>query len=58
MAGEALSMRALNGALLGFDERSRVIPPGTERAWWNGTVLVDGFAAGDDAASAVRFERT
>ena len=35
-----------DNATLGFADRSRILPPGTERPFWKGTVLVDGFAAG------------
>ena len=31
---------------LGFADRSRILPSGTERPFWKGAVLVDGFAAG------------
>ena len=36
-----------DNAILGFADRSRILPPGDgERPYWKGTVLVDGFAAG------------
>ena len=41
-----------DNALLSHADRSRVVPEGAGRAWWQGTVLVDGFAAG-----TWRFER-
>jgi hypothetical protein len=34
-----------DNAILGFSDRSRVLPGGTDRPYWKGVVLVDGFAS-------------
>jgi hypothetical protein len=47
-------------AILGFADRSRILPPGAGRPYWKGAVLVDGFAAGtwrfDRSGEAVAIE--